>query len=89
MITLMMMMIMMVLILWYMKSMKLINTLHWQKGQQKIEQMQEIQKIVTSAGWLDQCPGGPPSLNFERIEPEKLHLQSGMHCSRTASTGLI
>src|SRR5882762_10850686 len=42
------------------------------KGQQRIEQMAEIQKIVTSAGWLDQCPGGPPSLNFERIEPEKL-----------------
>jgi len=34
--------------------------------------MAEIQKIVTSAGWLDQCPGGPPSFNFERIEPEKL-----------------
>jgi len=34
--------------------------------------MAEIQKIVTSAGWLDQCPGGPPSLDFERIEPEKL-----------------
>ena len=42
------------------------------KGQQILEQMAEIQKIVTSAGWLDQCPGGPPSLNFERIEPEKL-----------------
>ena len=42
------------------------------KGQQIIEQMAEIQKIVTSAGWLDQCPGGPPSLDFERIEPEKL-----------------
>ena len=42
------------------------------KGQQRLEQMAEIQKIVTSAGWLDQGPGGPPSLNFERIEPEKL-----------------
>ena len=42
------------------------------KGQQRLEQMAEIQKIVTSVGWLDQCPGGPPSLNFERIEPEKL-----------------
>ena len=34
--------------------------------------MAEIQKIVTSAGWLDQCPGDPPSLDFERIEPERL-----------------
>jgi hypothetical protein len=42
------------------------------KGQQRIEQMVEIQKIVTSAGWLDQCPGGLPSLNFEKIEPEEL-----------------
>ena len=42
------------------------------KGQQRLEQMAEIQKIVTSAGWLDQCPGGPPSLNFEKIEPERL-----------------
>jgi hypothetical protein len=42
------------------------------KGQQRLEQMAEIQKIVTSAGWLDQCPDGPPPLNFERIEPEKL-----------------
>src|ERR1700723_2192851 len=41
-------------------------------GQQRLEQMAEIQKIVTSAGWLDQCPDGPLPLNFERIEPEKL-----------------
>src|SRR6202451_2226064 len=31
------------------------------KGQQRLEQMAEIQKIVTSAGWLDQCSDGPPS----------------------------
>ena len=42
------------------------------KGQQILEQIAEIQKIVTSAGWPDQCPGGPPSLNFERIEPKNL-----------------
>jgi hypothetical protein len=42
------------------------------KGQQRIQQMVEIQKIVTSAGWLDQCPGGPPSLDFKKIEPEEL-----------------
>src|ERR1700729_4261878 len=34
------------------------------KGQQRLEQMAEIQKIVTSAGWLDQCPDGPPSMDF-------------------------
>jgi len=29
------------------------------KGQQKWSKWQEIQKIVTSAGWLDQCQDGP------------------------------
>ena len=42
------------------------------KSQQRIEQMAEIQKIVASAGWLDQCPGGPPSLDFEKVEPGNL-----------------
>jgi hypothetical protein len=42
------------------------------KGQQRMEQMAEIQKILTSAGWLDQCPDGPPSLDFAEIEPEEL-----------------
>jgi len=42
------------------------------KGLQRIEQMAEIQKIVTSAGWLDQCPDGPPSMVFAKIEPEEL-----------------
>jgi hypothetical protein len=42
------------------------------KGQQRIEQMAEIQKIVTSAGWLDQCSGGLPSLDVKKIEPERL-----------------
>ena len=42
------------------------------KGQQRLEQMAEIQKIVTSAGWLDQCPDGPPSMGFTQIEPEEL-----------------
>jgi hypothetical protein len=42
------------------------------KGQQRMEQMAEIQKIVTSAGWLDQCPDGPPSIEFAEIEAEKL-----------------
>src|ERR1700674_1049784 len=27
---------------------------------------------VTSAGWLDQCPDGPPSMDFAEIEPEVL-----------------
>src|ERR1700677_1883412 len=34
--------------------------------------MAEIQKIVTSAGWLDQCSDGPPSMDFAEIEPEEL-----------------
>src|ERR1700677_2701811 len=42
------------------------------KGQQRLEQMAEIQKIVTSAGWLDQCPDGPPSMDVAEIEPEEL-----------------
>ena len=42
------------------------------KGHQRIEQMAEIQKIVTSAGWLDQCSDGPPSMEFTEIEPEEL-----------------
>jgi hypothetical protein len=42
------------------------------RGHQRIEQMAEIQKIVTSAGWLDQCPDGPPPLHFTEIEAEEL-----------------
>ena len=42
------------------------------KGQQRLEQMAEIQKIVTSAGWLDQCSDGPSSMCFAEIEPEVL-----------------
>src|ERR1700728_2111418 len=42
------------------------------KGQQRMEQMAEIQKIVTSAGWLDQCPDGPLSMEFSEIGPEEL-----------------
>src|SRR6202051_3616748 len=37
-----------------------------------MEQMAEIQKIVTSAGWLDQCPDGPLSMEFSEIGPEEL-----------------
>src|SRR5882762_7938415 len=42
------------------------------KGLQRIEQMAEIQKIVTAAGWLDQCTGGSPSLDFKEIHPQEL-----------------
>src|ERR1700677_800386 len=73
MIILMMMVIMMTVTLQPMKSMNQISTLLLEKkGQQRIEQMAEIQKIVTSAGWLDQCPDGPPSMDFAEIEPEEL-----------------
>jgi len=42
------------------------------KRGQRIEQMAEIQKIVTSAGWLDQCSDGPMQLDFAEINPEEL-----------------
>ena len=42
------------------------------RGHQRIEQMAEIQKIVTSAGWLDQCSDGPMQLDFAEINPEEL-----------------
>jgi len=47
-----------------------------------MEQMAEIQKIVTSAGWLDQCPDGPPSMDFAEIEPEELPPHNGMRLFR-------
>src|ERR1700734_456580 len=34
--------------------------------------MEEIQKIITSAGWLDQCLDGPVSMDFIEIEAEEL-----------------
>jgi hypothetical protein len=34
--------------------------------------MAEIQKIVTSAGWLDQCPDESPPMDCAEIEPEVL-----------------
>src|ERR1700691_5046087 len=73
MITLMVITMMIVVTLWFMKSMRQINTLLLEKkGQQRLEQMAEIQKIVTSAGWLDQCADGPPLMDFTQIEPEEL-----------------
>jgi len=59
------------------------------KGQQRIEQMAKIQKIVTSAGWLDQCPDGPHQWTLQKIEPE-VATTFTMVCrlSGKASTGL-
>jgi hypothetical protein len=43
-----------------------------------MEQMAEILMIVIAAGWLDQCPDGPPPTDFAQIEPEELpHSQWG------------
>src|SRR6267154_3836004 len=71
--TLMVMILIMVVTLQFMRSMKQIYTLLLEKkGQQRLEPMAEIQKIVTSAGWLDQCPDGLPSMDFIEIEPEEL-----------------
>jgi hypothetical protein len=48
------------------------------QGQQRMEQMAEILMIVIAAGWLDQCPDGPPPTDFAQIEPEELpHSQWG------------
>jgi len=44
--------------------------------------MAEIQKIVTSAGWLDQCPDGPLSMDFAEIVPEELPPSNGMQLFR-------
>ena len=42
------------------------------KGRQRIEQMAEIQRIVTSAGYLDQCSDGLTHIDFAEINPEEL-----------------
>jgi len=42
------------------------------RGHQRIEQMAEIQRIVTSAGYLDQCPDGLTPIDFAEINPEEL-----------------
>jgi len=68
---------MMAVTLWFMKSMKQINTPPWQKGSTKNGANGEIQKIVTSAGWLDQCQDGPPSMEFAEIELKNYHLTMG------------
>jgi hypothetical protein len=73
--TLMVMTLMVVVILQFIRSMKQLYTLLWEeKGQQRLEQMGKIQKIVTSAGWQDQYPDGPSSMDFAEIEPEELPL---------------
>src|ERR1700733_8395428 len=41
------------------------------KGQQRIEHMAEIQKIVTLAGWLTKCPRGLRLMDFSEIESEE------------------
>jgi len=41
--------------------------LHGKKGQQRWSTWQKSRKIVTSAGWLDQCQDGPPSMEFAEI----------------------
>jgi len=62
----------MVVTLQFMRSMKQIYTLLWKKRSAKVRANGRIQKIVTSAGWLDQCPDGLPSMDFIEIEPEEL-----------------
>jgi len=51
-----------------MRSMKQINNLYWTEGQQRIRADGRNTQDVTSAGWLDQCPDGPPSMDFSEIE---------------------
>jgi len=53
--------------------------------------MAEIQNIVTSAGWLDQCPDGPPLMDFAEIDESfgsTTTFTMGCSCSEKASTGL-
>ena len=58
--------------------------------------MAEIQKIVTSAGWVDQCLDVPPSMDFAEIEPEKLPpsqwdavFQKKCQCQRLKQKGFL
>jgi predicted AAA+ superfamily ATPase len=37
----------------------------------RANQMTEIQKIVTSAGWLDKSPNGLPIVDLNEVEPEE------------------
>jgi hypothetical protein len=68
MITLIVITLMMVMTLQFIKSLKWINTLLLEKkSQQSLEKMVEIQKIVTSASWLDQCLDRPLSIDFAEI----------------------
>jgi len=40
--------------------------------------MAEIQKIVTSAGWLDQCPDGNTHMTLLKSILKNYHLHGGM-----------
>ena len=37
----------------------------------RANQMTEIQKIITSAGWLDNSPNGLPKVDLNEVEPEE------------------
>jgi hypothetical protein len=46
-------------------------TIPSKKGMTRANQMTEIQKIITSAGWLDNSPNGLPKVDLNEVEPEE------------------
>jgi len=60
--------------------MKWINTLPLAKGSSKNRTDAEIQKIVTSAGWLDQCPDGIHIWTLLKSILKKYHFTVGCCC---------
>ena len=46
-------------------------TIPSKKGMTRANQMTEIHKIITSAGWLDKSPDGHPKVDLDEVEPEE------------------
>src|SRR6202051_2423941 len=46
-------------------------TMPSKKGMTRANQMTEIQKIITSTGWLDKSPNGLSKVDLNEVEPEE------------------
>jgi len=46
-------------------------TIPSKKGMTRANQMTEIQRIITSAVWLDKSPNGLPKVDLDEVEPEE------------------
>jgi hypothetical protein len=46
-------------------------TIPSKKGMTRANQMTGIQKIFTSAGWLDKSPNGLPKVDLDEVRPEE------------------